>query len=445
MDVKINEISASEKEVEVMLTYDEIKQDIDTEVRKQAKTVQIPGFRKGKVPPAMIKKMFGDSFEYEASEKVANTHFWKVIKEKELNPLGQPTMTDIKFNPGQDLFFKVKFEVVPEIEVNNYTGQEITIPDLGAREQDVEHELDHIKKHNRTTSETDIVGEDDNYILKVEFQRVNESEEPFEDSKPEVLDIDLTNSQVHKDIRENSKGKKAGDVFDYTFEDKYQKKKEDGTEEEITENFQYKVKILEIKKISDPEFTEDFVKKISKDKASTEDELREQIRKDIQSYFDQRTDEFIKEKLIKMVIENNDFIPPVTLVNNFLEEILKSEEEQSKKQGHKHFDKKEAANRLKPSAELQVKWFLLKDALKKKEVIRISDEDIEALAKADAEKTGIDIEKLKSYFRSSGYTEKLIDDKIFDFLIEKNTIKKVDPKELHNLKNKEENEQTGNL
>ena len=120
MEVKINDVSTSEKEVEVSYTYDEIKNDIDKEVIKRSKKIQVPGFIKGKVPPAMIKKMFGDSLELEASEKVANERFWNIANEKELKPIGQPVLTDIKFQPGEDLSFKVKYEVIPELEVKDY-------------------------------------------------------------------------------------------------------------------------------------------------------------------------------------------------------------------------------------------------------------------------------------------------------------------------------------
>lgn len=440
MDVKINEISSSEHEVEVTLTYDEIKNDIEAEVRKQAKSIQIPGFRKGKVPMQMIKKMYGDSLEYEASEKVSNKKFWEIAKEKEINPLGQPSLTDIKFNPNENLYFKVKYEVVPSIDVKNYTDQEIKIPEFKMKPEDVEHEINHIKKENRIVEQAEAVGDDRNYILKAEFQRLNENDEPFEGSQPEVLDIDLTNEQVHADIVENSKGKKPGEEFIYTFEDKQKKKNDDGSEEEVTENYKFRVKILEIKKISHPELTEEFVKKVTKNKASSEEELRKQIEGDIQAYFDQRTNDLIKDRIVKMLVDNNQFAAPSYMVKGILDDMIKREEEQYKQYGYKSYDKNEAANRLKTSAEMQVKWFLLKKELQKKENIQVNDEDIESLAKADAEKTGIDIEKLKAYYRSSNHAERIIDEKIFNFLREKNKIVKLDPKEFSKNDSKDTNE-----
>ena len=105
MEYNIVELSSSEKEVEIKLQYDEIKQEIEEEVKKQSKDIQIPGFRKGKVPPTMLKKMYGDALEYEASEKIANKFFWKVAEENQFKPIGQPAMTDIKFEPEKETFF----------------------------------------------------------------------------------------------------------------------------------------------------------------------------------------------------------------------------------------------------------------------------------------------------------------------------------------------------
>ena len=70
---------------------------------------------------------------------------------------------------------------------------------------------------------------------------------------------------------------------------------------------------------------------------------------------------------------------------------------------------------------------MIKNAIQKKEDIKISDKELNELAAKDAEKTGIAVDKLVNYYKSSNYGEKIIDDKLFNFLKEKNTINKVDP------------------
>jgi len=109
-----------------------------------------------------------------------------------------------------------------------------------------------------------------------------------------------------------------------------------------------------------------------------------------------------------------------------------------KKQGMKKVDTKYLREYLQPSAINEVKWYQLKTEIQKKENIKVTDQELEELAKVDAEKTGLPIDKLINYYKSSNQSERMLDKKIFDFLKEKNEINKVDPEKL-SQKQKEEN------
>lgn len=439
MEFKVNDISQSEREVEVTLTYDEIRNEIDAEVKKEAGKIQIPGFRKGKIPKSILKQRFGDSLEFEASEKVANSKFWQLAKENNLRPIGQPVMTDLDFNIEKDFKFKVKYEVIPEIEVKDYTGQLIEVPDLNVKPDDVEKEIDNILRSNSVQEDADSVGDDINYLLDVELTRVSEDGQPAAESKPEKIQIDLSNENVHIDIKENSKGKKVGEKFKFHFHDERMVQNKDGQEEKVVEHFDYEVIILGIKKIVLPELNEELIKKVTKDKLSTETELRNEIEKNIQNYYDQRADEFTKNQLIGLIITKNDFTPPSFMVESILEEMVKSEEDRLKKQGMKKVDTKYLKEYLQPSALNEVKWYQLKNEILKKEKLEVTDAELEELAAKDAEKTGLPVEKLITYYKSSNQLERMLDKKLFDFLKEKNEIKKVNPETLAK-KQKEEKE-----
>ncbi len=436
MDVKINDITTSERELEATLQYDEFKDQLESEVKKQAKNIQIPGFRKGKVPLSMIKKMYGDSLDYEASEKVANKQFWEISKEKELNPIGQPVLSDIKFKPGEDLYFKVKFEVYPKIEVKDYKGLNIEVPDFKVNDEDVEKEIEYIRKSNAEKEKAEIVEGLDN-IIDVEILRLNEDKTPFKNAKSEQLQIDLSNDSVQKEIIENSKGKKVGDKFNFSFKDERIIKNSKGEDEEIIENYFYEAEIKEINRFKLPELNDELVKKITKEKVSNEQELREEIRKDISAYFERQENEYIQNKLIEAIVEKNEFDPPSTIVNNYLENLINHEEEHAKKEGRKNFKREETAKRLQKSAEFQVKWIMLKEEIEKAENITVDEEDLKKLAEKDAERTGITVDKLLNYYKSSNFTEKIKEEKLLDFLKENNNIKKVDPKKLFNNDSKE--------
>lgn len=430
MEYQVNEINASEKEVEIKLSYDEIKESIENEVMKQTKNIQVPGFRKGKVPKNILKKMFGDALEYEAADKVATEFFWKVVDEKDLRPIGKPAMTSLDFEPEKHLTFKVKYETIPDINVKNYKDIEIEIPDFVVTDEEVQKEIEYIIKANQTTETADEIGEDRNFRIEVEINRTDEQGNILPDTKPEKLTIDLTNEQIHPQIVENSKGKKVGESFSFHFTDERKQENSDGNEEEITENYYYTAKILSIKKVIFPELNEELVKKVTKDRLSDVEAFKDEIKKDIQKYYDQRVEEITRSRLLSEIIKNNDFAPPQTLVNNILEEYLKSEENYSK-QNKIPFNREEARNRLFKSAENEVKWYLIKEQIQKAENISVTEDELKEFAQKEAEQTGLPLEKIMNYYKTSNQVERIIDEKLFDFLKANNKIKRVDPKTLY--------------
>jgi len=440
VNFKVNELSSSEKEVEVTLRYDEIKDEIGSEVNKQTKKIQLPGFRKGKVPMHIIKQRFGDSLEYEASELVANSRFWKLAQEQKLNPIGQPVMTDIDFKPGEEFKFKVKFETLPELKLKNYTNQLVEVPEIIVKDEEVANEINYIRRAYCTTEETGMVGDDNFFLLDATMTRLNDKGEPYENSAPEKLQIDLTNPGVHPEVKENARGKKAGDKFIFSFTDERTVTNKEEQQETIKENFTYEVAINGIRKIMLPELDEELIKKVTKSKASTESELRDEIKNDIQNYYMQRTEEFTRNSLISIILKENDFTPPSVLVTDILNEMVKAEEQKLKNNGVKKIDQKQLRDYFRPMAVNDVKWYLIKNEIMKLEKIEITDAELEEQAKRDAEKTGLPVEKLFNYYKSSNQNEKNLDKKLFDFLKENNNIVKVNPDKFSNKKKDVKNE-----
>lgn len=359
MEFNLSQISDSVKEIEIKLSYDEIKEELSKEVKKRTQKLQIDGFRKGKVPQHIVKKMFGDALEYEASEKVANTFFWDLIDKEKIRVLDKPIMTHLDFKNGEKLDFKIKFETFPTLDVKEYKDIEIELPDYQATDHEVEYEIEHILEANRQYEIVDQVGEERNYILETEIIRTDEEGKILDNVKPENLSIDLTKETVHPDIIEKSKSKKVGESFQFHFN--YENRESDSDEHtNVGEKFYYQVKILGIKKIVTPELNEELIRKITKDRISNLDDFKNDIKENIQKFYDQRSDELLKLKLISEIVKRNDFSPPQVLIDNLLEQYLKNEEEYYKK-NKMYFNKEEASKRLLKNAENDIKWYLIRE------------------------------------------------------------------------------------
>lgn len=425
MNYTINDISNVEKEIEVTLTHDDYKKDFDKEYKKITNGISYPGFRKGKVPANILKQAYGDSLNYDAAEKVIANHFFKLAEEKDIKYISRPSITDIKFEDNSDLVYKVKYEVFPQIELNKYTGLSVEVPEFVVSDEEINEEIKYQSQKDRILEETEVVGDETNYLVGIDAYKVEDDGKISEEAS--TFQIDMSNDKVNKSIIDGARGKKVGETFDFTFEDPTPSI--EGEEKAEPVIYKYQAKVTKIEKYNEPEFSEDYVKKLSANKFTTLDEYKESLKKDIQEYYNQQADNIFVNRISKEIIDNNPIDVPQTVINNFIEDEIKREEEHQKEHKHHHFNKADFRKKLEMTAENDLKWMLLRDEIIKKENITVNDEDILEKATKEAERIGIDPEKMLNFYRSH-YQQNLIFTKLVSFLKENNNITKVDPKSI---------------
>ena len=420
METKVNIISDAENELEVSLTYDEILPEIEAAYKEERKSISMPGFRKGKVPTSMLKKVYGEAIEYKASENIANKKFWDLVQEMDLKPISTPQLVDIDYEPSKKLAFKVKYEIMPQVELKDYKGQDIEKPVFKVRDEDIEKEVNHMLKAKATYEEAEVV--EDNARLTLNLQRVDKDKNPIEGQSSENIKVELDDPKVNPQIVLNSKDKKVGDVFDFVFVDEHYH-----GEELHKEEFNYSAEIVKIEKVVLPEVTEELVKEISRNRASSLEELRAQTKKNFEEYYTSQTENIFTNQLIDKVIKNNEFTVPKGYVELLLNRMVENERENAKKYKMPNFDDKAVRQNLAARAEWNAKWQIVLENIARIEELKVEDADLEEMAKAESERTGLDVEKLIKYFKDSNKTETLIEEKVVKFLKDNNNIIEVDP------------------
>ena len=422
METKINVISESVNELEVIAAYDDIKSLLDENVQKQMKSIQIDGFRKGKVPPAVIKRIYGDSLEYTAAEKVANKLFWQIEKEQNLKPINEPALTDIDFKPNEKLTFKVSYEIFPKIEPQGYSGLEIEVPDYKVTDAEIESEVTRLLEANATYEDAETV-EDEKYLLTADIFTADENGVSTGIKMESDYKINLTNKNINKEIFDNALNKHIGDTFSFSFDEAHEH--HDDVPHEHKKIF-YSVVIKNIQKIVYPELNEEFLKKVTHDKITTEAELRENIQKDLLSYYESSTNDMAELKLEQAVLKNNSFSPPKVFIKNYLDHLVKDEIDNYKKK-KKKVNPEVIREKLALKAENSVKWILLKDKIIEKENIILSDERLKELSEENAEKMGVSADILLKHYQSDEMKNRLLMNEFYSFLKKSNTIKRIDP------------------
>ncbi len=419
METKVNIISAHENELEVKLNYDEISSELEKAYLEERKTIQLPGFRKGKVPLPVLKRLYGEAIEYKASEKISNNKFWEIVEQLKLKPISTPALSDLNFEMGKKLDFKVRYEVIPAIEVKDYTGLEIEIPVFKVNEEEIQHEYQHLLKSHAKFEETDTVSSKDCKIT-VDLRNLNDDK----DSGGKGLAIDLSDEKVNPQIPERALGKKTGETFEFSFSNEVPQ--QDGTSNKIDLN--YSANITKIEKLILPEENEEFFNHVSYNKAKTKDELLANLRENFVNYFKSQTDNIYLNSLLNKVVENNPFEVPKGYVETLHHRMLHEEEETAKRQ-KKYFDKKSVSEQLRPRAEWSAKWQIVMENIASKEEIKVGESDLEELVKKESASTGISEEKLMKYYKDSGRDEIMLEDKVIEFLKSKNPPLEYDPKE----------------
>lgn len=423
MESKVNVLGNYEHEVEVTLSYDEIQNDIDEAYKKERKNIEMPGFRKGKVPISMLKKTYGEAIEYKASESIAQKKFWDVVDELKLQPVSMPQLTDIDFQRGEKLSFKVKYEVKPEIDVKDYKNIDVEKPIFKVKDEDIEREVTNLLKSQATFEETEKVA-DEKHRVTVDIQRLDDKGLPIVGQSQQDMLIDLSEPNINPAIWESVKEKKVGDEFQFDFIDEHYH-----GEELHREELKYSGTIKKIEKVVLPEVNEELISKISRSKAKTLDEFKQQIRENYESYYSSQAENIVTNSLLTKVIEKNEFDVPPGYVETILNNLVDSERENAKRYKAPHFDEKAVREQLKPRAEWNAKWQIVMEAIAKKENIEVEDADLEKLAEEEAEKTGISKDKLVKYYKDSNRTLALLEEKVISFLKENAKIKEVDAEE----------------
>ena len=427
METKINVLNSNEHELEVNLGYDEIQPEIDLAYKKEGKSIEMRGFRKGKVPIAMIKKVYGEAIEYRASEDIANKKFWEIVHEQNLKPISTPKMTDINFERGVKLFFKIQYEVMPELELKGYTGNEIQKFEWKVTEEQVDAEVLSLRRRNATEEEASTV-EDEFSVITVDLQRLDKDNNPTGDDKKGLV-IDLSDERVNRQIVENAKSKKINDVFGFSFKDS-KEIEENGEKKIVEEEFNYNAAITAIKKLILPEMNDEFVQKITKDKFKTVTDWKDNIRFGIQDYYNRQSDDLYMNSLISTVVKNNDFEPPHGYVHKILDNMVELAEEKAKREGNRLFDAKEVEKQLHQRAEWNAKWQIIYRSIAKKENISVDESELKTIAEKEATETGISVEKLIKFYKDTNKEDMMLEDKVVDFLKANNNIKTVTPEDI---------------
>ncbi len=418
MEITVHTLSEVSREVEIQATADDLRPHLDKAYNEYRPKVEIKGFRKGKAPLDMVKKLYGDMIEQDSLQSIASELYRQVVKEKELKPIGEPALVDMDYKRGESFRFKIQYDVRPKVELKEYKGVTVEKVVHKVTEAEIEEEILRLRRMNATTQVVGAVT-DAEHIVTVEIQELDEAGVPLIGKRTENVRFYLADEQLEQPFKDALKNAEANGEYRVKFEHQHG---------DHSHKVHSQLKAKKIEKVILPELDDAFVAKITKDKVKTVEEFRRDLQSDLVAYWNSKMERQVMNSLTAEILRRHEFQVPESLVRSVLEGLLEElKNEYPSKQLPPNFDVEKFNAENKAYAVAQSKWALLREEILRAERIEITDDDLAKLAEAEAAKIKIDKDRLINYYKSSEQIrERLVGDKLIRMLVDSAIIKEVE-------------------
>ncbi len=432
LEKTIEQLENSSVKLEIKIPSSEIEKKYNEIVNKYCKTVQIKGFRKGKVPPAVLIRKFGPALLEETAEKIIEDSITEALEDIEKKPISyaRPEVkTDEKLELGKDFKFSLIYDTFPEVELGEYKGIEVEELETKVTDKDIQRELELLQEQNAIVVEkkNPVVAKDD--IVTVDFVELDDDGNEIANTKRESFVFQVGSGYNLYKIDDDIVGMKKDEekVIEKEFPQDYEYKELAGKKVKL------KVTIKGVKEKNLPEIDDELAQDIS-DKYKNLDDLKNDIREKLENLAESRIREHKLSQILKKVIENSKIPLPKSMVefelearwNDFVKQLRADENTVLNLLQAEGKTKEDLLNEWKPEAERGLKEALVIREIIKRENIEVSDEEIDKEIKEEAERANTTFEDLKERVEKGNFMDNLKDDiareKLFDFLIENATV-----------------------
>ena len=395
---------------------------LDQAFKKVVKQVNVPGFRKGKVPRKIFEQMFGvESLYQDAIDAVLPEAYTNAIDEAGISPVAQPEIDVEEIEKGKPVVFKANVTVKPEVKLGEYKGLEVERQDTAVTDEEIEEQLNDRRQGNAefVIKEDEPAAEGDTVVI--DFEGFTDGE-PFEGGKAEGYELELGSGSFIPGFEEQLVGVKAGDSKDVeiSFPEEYH------AAELAGKPATFKVTVHEVKARELPELDDEFAKEIDSEVESL-DALRSKLKEQTAQEKKDASEAALRDDLVEQAAKNADIDIPEVMVEGEVDRMVQEFGQRLQQQGmtldlyYQFSGQDEAALRaqMKEDAETRVRVSLVLESIAEAEGITVSDEDIQQELQTMSGQFNMDTEQIKQIL---GGTEMLENDirlkKTIEFLVE---------------------------
>ena len=422
MSVQVEKLENNMAKLTIEVAAEELDKAIEKVYQKQKNSISVPGFRKGKVPRAMVEKMYGAAIFYEdAANELIPEAYEKAYDECGEDIVSSPKIDVIQIEKGKPFIFTAEVALKPEVKLGKYKGVKVDKVDVAVSDEDVAKEIDAERERNaRSISVTDRAVKDGDQTV-IDFEGFKDGV-AFEGGKGENYPLTIGSGAFIPGFEEQLIGKNIGEEVEVnvTFPEQYQ------AEELAGQPAVFKVTVKEIKEKQLPELDDEFAAEVSE--FDTLAEYKEDVKKNLTEKREKDAKNAKEDAVIEAIIEDAKMDIPDAMVETTQRQMIQEFAQNIQMQGlsmEQYFQftgltAEAMMEQVKPQAEKRIKSRLVLEAVVKAENIVATEEDFDNEIARMAEMYKMEADKVKESIGEEGkkqFMEDLAVSKAVEFVV----------------------------
>lgn len=399
MSVQVENLEKNMAKLTITVPAESFEKAIQGAYTRQKSRISIPGFRKGKVPRAMIEKVYGPEVFYEdAANEVINREYPQAMDESDLDIVSRPEIEIVQIQKGQEFVFEAKVAVKPEVTLGEYKGVSVTKVDTQVTDEEIDADLENTRNMQARTVEVKDRPVEQGDIVVIDYEGFADGV-AFEGGKDENHSLEIGSHSFIDTFEDQLVGKNAGDDVEVnvTFPQEYH------AAELAGKPALFKVKIHTIKTREIPELDDEFASMVS------EFETLEEYRQDVKKKLEERKAEEAKRtqenEAVQKIVEVSSMELPEPMIEMQCENIIQEFANRISQQGltmEQYFqfsgtNLDRMKEQVHPEAVQRIQNSLVLEQIAKAENLEVSEEEMQDELKKIAASYGMQVEKLKEF------------------------------------------------
>ena len=399
MSLQVEKLEHNMAKLTVEVAAEDVEKALQAAYLKQRKQINIPGFRKGKVPRQMIEKMYGPEVFYdEAANNMIPDAYAKAYDESELDIVSQPKIEVVQMEKGKPFIFTAEVATKPEVTLGDYKGLKVDKVSTRVTQKEVDEEIEKERERNARTIEVTDRAVQDKDEVTLDFEGFVDGV-AFEGGKGEDYPLTIGSGSFIPGFEEQL----IGAEIDKEVEVNVTFPKEYHSEELAGKDATFKCTVHTIKAKELPELDDEFASEVSE--CETMDAYRAEVKKNIKERKERTGKEKKENQAVDQAIENAQMDIPEAMIEFQVRQMADDFARRIQQQGltvEQYFQftgmtAEKMMEEMRPQAEKSIKTRLVLEAIVKAENIEVSDERVEEELTKMAEAYQIEVEKLKEF------------------------------------------------